>query len=126
MATSLFEQADLIHSYSRAEALADGVLVDVSEMAQEAGFKVPVAITSAVWADVNDIPKSKQGIQDVEGRLWDILWVASVLARQADGDQLNFRIHMDLGRKKNYYLRSVIGPGDHAEPVITIMRQDED
>lgn len=34
-----------IFSYSRKQAIADGVLVDVSEMAREAGFKYPVAVT---------------------------------------------------------------------------------
>ena len=44
----MFEKADLIHSYTRAEAIADGVLIDVSATAREAGFKYPVALTAAV------------------------------------------------------------------------------
>jgi len=47
----MFEDADLIHSYTRAEALADGTLIDVSETAREAGFRVPVALTRAAWFD---------------------------------------------------------------------------
>ena len=35
----------LISSYTRSEALADGVLVDVTETAREAGFVIPVALT---------------------------------------------------------------------------------
>ena len=42
---------EVIFSYTRAEAIADGVLVDVSETARETGFTVPVALTRAVWAD---------------------------------------------------------------------------
>ena len=38
---TILTAADLIHSYSRAEAIADGVLVDVTKPASEAGFKVP-------------------------------------------------------------------------------------
>ena len=34
----MFEPSDLIHSYTRAQAIADGVLVDVSDVAKEAGF----------------------------------------------------------------------------------------
>jgi hypothetical protein len=34
-----FERSDMIHSYTRAEAIADGVLIDVSETAKEAGFR---------------------------------------------------------------------------------------
>ena len=48
---TILTAADLIHSYSRAEAIADGVLVDVTKPASEAGFKVPVTITRAAWAD---------------------------------------------------------------------------
>ena len=47
-----------IHVYTRAQAIADGVLVDLTmatddkgqSLCQQAGFKVPVAITRAAWA----------------------------------------------------------------------------
>ena len=38
-----------ISIYTRAQAIEDGVLVDVSESAREAGFKFPVAVTRTVW-----------------------------------------------------------------------------
>ena len=37
--------------YSRAQAIADGVLVDISSTAREAGLAWPVAMTQAAWAD---------------------------------------------------------------------------
>jgi hypothetical protein len=43
----MFSGEDLIHSYSRAEAIADGVLVDVTPVAREAGIRFPVALTRA-------------------------------------------------------------------------------
>jgi hypothetical protein len=45
--STVFEEADLIHRYTRADALRDGVLVDVSATAREAGFRWPVALTRA-------------------------------------------------------------------------------
>lgn len=45
----MFEKADYIHRYSRADALRDGVLIDVSAVAREAGIRYPVALTRAVW-----------------------------------------------------------------------------
>ena len=48
-ATEMF--GDLIDSYSRAQAIEDGTLIDVSEIANEAGFTIPVAVTQAVWHD---------------------------------------------------------------------------
>ncbi|GAB3104269.1 hypothetical protein GCM10027217_27490 [Pseudomaricurvus hydrocarbonicus] len=41
----------LVSSYSRAEAISDGVLIDVTTMAREAGFQWPVALTHSVWRD---------------------------------------------------------------------------
>ncbi|CAJ6925858.1 ISBma1, transposase [Burkholderia pseudomallei] len=41
----------VIFSYTRAQAIADGVLIDVSSAALDVGFRHPVALTSAVWAD---------------------------------------------------------------------------
>ena len=37
----------VISVYTRAQALADGVLIDAGPMAREAGFRWPVAITAA-------------------------------------------------------------------------------
>jgi hypothetical protein len=37
--------------HTRTQAIEDGVLVDVSKTAKEAGFLYPVEITSAAWAD---------------------------------------------------------------------------
>jgi len=47
-----------IYRYTRAQAIADGVLVDLTTatdaqgqaLCQQAGFKVPVAITRSAWA----------------------------------------------------------------------------
>ncbi len=36
--------APVISVYTRAQAIEDGVLVDVSETAREAGFRIPVAV----------------------------------------------------------------------------------
>lgn len=37
---NFFQATDLIHSYSRAQAIADGELIDVTDTAREAGFTV--------------------------------------------------------------------------------------
>jgi hypothetical protein len=51
-----FEREDLIHSYSRADALADGTLIDAASVATEAGIRFPVALTAAVWARCVAVP----------------------------------------------------------------------
>jgi len=126
---SLFTEADVIHTYTRAHAILDGVLVDVSEIAKEAGFKWPVAITAGVWATINDIPPKLEGIQDVEGRLWDVIWMASLAVRRG-GTLTHYSLLMDRNengrRVKKLWLKLVSGPGDNFEPVITIMLPNED
>src|SRR6266702_4308744 len=80
-----FDDCDLVFSYSRKEAIVDGVLIDVTETAREAGFRYPVALTAALWSDVNAIPESVKW-QDVTGRLWDILWMGvNAIRGSADG-----------------------------------------
>ena len=61
-----------IFVYSRAQAIADGVLVDVTETAREAGLKYPTALTAAVWAQYVTVPEGVIA-QDEQGRLWDII-----------------------------------------------------
>jgi hypothetical protein len=125
----MFEDADLIHSYSRAEALADGVLIDVTETAREAGFRVPVALTSTVWSDCvawTDEDSARVVYQDEAGRLWDVLWMALVAARrQPEASQLTYemlRVRRDGTSPEPAKVRLVldIGPGDDGEAVITI------
>ena len=38
-----------IYSYSRSQAIQDGILIDVTPMAKEVGFKWSVAITDTVF-----------------------------------------------------------------------------
>lgn len=133
---TILTAADLIHSYSRAEAIADGVLVDVTKPASEAGFKVPVTITRAAWADCvewnDEIEARKATTQDESGRLWDVLWMAfNACRRPGEGQRRVFELHRVPregrgNRPRRVALAVHIGPGDNAEPVITIMQPNED
>ena len=121
--------ADLIFAYTRSDAIADGVLVDVSRMAAEAGIRFPVALTQGVWHDYIEVPNDDAlHCQSVEGRLWDTLMVFRTVARNTAGDQLRFRVSFVMeGRKMaTPEFKAVCGPGDRGEPVITIMKLDED
>jgi hypothetical protein len=63
---------DLIHAYTRADALRDGVLIDVSAVAREAGIRYPVALTRTVYERCLRVPPGVP-CQDESGRLWDVL-----------------------------------------------------
>ena len=122
---------DVIHAYSRAEALEDGVLVDAGMMAQEAGLKWPVALTRGVWAAYVEVPPGVQG-QNETGRLWDILWMAAFAARKTvrGGRELLFSLHVRNDNRDRTpplrRLKMVSGPGDDGEPVLTILLPEED
>ena len=79
----------VICSYTRADALSDGMLVDVSEMAQEAGFKIPVAVTTSVWEECIYWPEDEANGygQSTDGRLWDVLFMAHCEIAQARGNE---------------------------------------
>lgn len=128
------EEFQIIFAYSRAQAIADGVLVDVTKTARDAGFKVSVVLTSAVWAECVAWSSKDAEIQDQDeaGRLWDVVWLASQAARgnrQSSEDRLTFELLVvpPGGRRpmrKNLVLH--IGGGDRGEPVMTIMLPGED
>jgi hypothetical protein len=121
----------LIHSYSRNQAVEDGVLVDVSETAREAGFRYPVALTHAVWDRYVAVPEEAEG-QDEDGRLWDILWMLKhAIASRSEANRGSVRefqllVRNDNRRARIVTLKSVCGPGDDGEPVLTIMLPSED
>ena len=126
---------DVIFVYTRAQAIEDGELVDVSETAMEAGFSLSVAVTRAVWdqyIDWTPADDDKQTVQHASGRLWDALWMLHLVCRRfANESYLKYRLYVIPrdGRSKKprqIELKAVIGGGDNGEPVITIMLPNED
>jgi hypothetical protein len=126
----MFENAKLIYSYTRADALRDGVLIDVSATAREAGLRWPVALTSAVWERCVTVPRGVD-CQDEAGRLWDVLWLLRcAIGRSDDGSEIRFAVHVRNDNREGtpplVRLKAVCGPGDQGEPVVTVMMSDED
>ena len=125
-----FADFEVISTYSRAQALEDGVLVDVSALAREAGFKFPVAVTRAVWDVLDPSDDLKAQGQSWSGRAWDMFTILRLAARAArNSSEVSFSplFVMEPGRSpKPFALRSVCGPGDDAAPVITVMLPNED
>jgi hypothetical protein len=143
--TSIFSQTDLISSYSRAQAIADGILVEAGPMAQEAGWKIPVALTAVAWTDcvewTEGDSKRKHCGQDEAGRLWDVLWMGMIAAKrhmarceaQPDADPSRCRMMVYRVPRKGRgivprltELKIIIDGGDDGLPVATILLPDED
>lgn len=123
----------VIQSYTRSQAIEDGVLVEVSEIAREAGIRLPTALTSGVWQKYVEVPAGVVG-QDEVGRLWDILHMFRMSTylfqyRYAE-DNILFRLHVRNDNRSSIpplvTLKAICGPGDKGEPVLTILLPDED
>jgi hypothetical protein len=126
----MFYHADTIHRYTRAAAIRDGVLIDVSAVAREAGIRYPVALTRAVWQRCAAVPPGLL-CQDEAGRLWDVAWLLAWAIRRCDGGLLvRFCVHVRNDNRERtrplVRLKAVCAPGDHGEPVLTVMVPDED
>lgn len=124
-----FAGFEVLSAYSRTQAIEDGVLVDVTNTAREAGIRFPVAVTQAVWNEyiVPDERSRKFG-QSESGRLWDVLWMFRCSAKKVAGSTIIFSVYfiMKERQKRLVWLKAICGPGDNMEPVISIMRPDED
>ena len=117
-----------IFSYTRKQAIEDGVLVDITETAKQAGIKFPVAVTSTVffgYVALDPMPP----YQDLKGRLWDLVWMCSAAMRRASGSEVHFQVLFVMPEShepREVTLKAVCGPGDDPVPVLTIMLPEED
>lgn len=121
---------DVIYSYSRAQAIEDGVLVDLSEkfgdLVRE-HYKVPVAVTASVWEIITKAVNNPRWMNDFDGVIHDILWMSRVYFRPLSESGRIFRVKIrGAGRKSLFDFKLVVGPGDEGEPVATISLPNED
>ena len=120
---------DVIHVTTRQKAIEDGLLIDVSQMAREIGLRFPTAVTAEVWNRFVKVPKRVFG-KNEEERLWGILFRLHfhLKANRPHGSETMFRLCVanDDSGDQLVPLKAVCGPGDVAEPVITIMLHEED
>ena len=126
-----FAGFELISVYSRADALRDGVLVDLADLAREAGFRIPVAVTEAVYKDYLDpSPVLIAEGQSFQGRAWDLLQVLHfTIAITPPTDMLLFKVLFLLDPEsppEPVPLKALCHPGDEGEPVMTILLEVED
>lgn len=123
---------DPIHVYTRKQAIDDGILIDVTGMAQEAGIKFHTVVTVALWNKyVKPCDELVSYGQSYEGRLWDILHMFRYNAAKNTSDIMYFEVYFLMIQNNKpveelVKLKAQIGPGDEGEPVITIMLPNED
>ena len=121
----------VVYSYTRKQAIADGVQVEVTKTAQEAGLRFPVFLTRAVFDKYVAVPPDVAG-QDEAGRLWDVVWMLRfAILRARPGVQrvpVALYVRNDNHRAKLVKLIATCGPLDIDDPApaITVMMPDED
>ena len=141
------DEWEVISTYTRAQAIADGTLIDLTDAKDRDGrrlspFKWPVAMTATAFGEAISVGGEWQkdadgnetlvlpGCQDFAGRVWDVFWMLLVAIRQAPaGDTVRFAVSVltdGVRKRETVHLKSICGPGDDGEPVITIMLPDED
>jgi hypothetical protein len=122
---------EVIYAYTRKQAIADGVQIDVTKTAQEAGIKFPVFLTRGVFETYVAVPEGVTG-QDEAGRLWDVVWMLRFgIIRARPGVQripVAFYVRNDNRAPRLVKLIATCGPLDidDPQPAITITRPDED
>ena len=116
---------NVISSYSRAQAIEDGVLIDLMAIAPDVckqHFKYPVAVTAAVWEEMTS--ERGEDVGDMKGIIHDVLWMGHRFITKNINDSTKI-FEVIIGCKKHSF-KIVCGPCDNAEPVLTIMLPGED
>lgn len=128
----MFTDADVIYEITRDDLLADGSLIDVTELAAEAGFRVPVAITCGVeWYVTPTATEAATDCQDRTGRLWDVLNLARITGLAGRQDfyvLMRIRGRREAGGLRRVHMRVTVGPMSYADqrPAVTILLRGED
>lgn len=128
---SIFSESDIISTYTRQQAIEDGVLIDMTTLYPDITkqlYKFPVAATAEVWSIVEQSVSSKRHANDHQGVIWDILWMSQQgIIKRIDESQHIFRVIITGASPNKYHdFKIICHPGDSGEPVLTIMMPWED
>ena len=115
----MFTNDELIFAYTRRQAIEDGVLVDVTETATEAGFVLPVAVTAGRLVRLHPPPRRNERTgrgRAALGRAHDAPLRDTEGERREPGRFRRARAERQHGTPPLVRLYAVCGPGDEAEP----------
>ena len=135
---------EIIYAYTRRQAIADGVQIDITEEARKAGFNVALYMTAGAFAatveaggewkpsqtggEILELPAG----QDTAGRLWDVFQLLrNAITQHGSKSLVCFGVLVDEhgnGKRRYVELHASIGPKDIDDPApaITIMLPGED
>jgi hypothetical protein len=123
---------DVIYTYTRKQAIADGIQREISDVAKEEGFKFRTFMTERVWSKCVQVPEGVTG-QDERGRLHDIFWMLQCVIRsmKTKDNLVSFEVLVRVNNRghglRKYRLLAQCGPVDidDSEPSLTIMTPED-
>ncbi len=117
-------QWEVISVYTRKQALADEVLVDITEVARANRFKVPTAVTAGLFAIIKPTEELEALGESLDGRLRCVLRLLFRAIRKAakDCERISFSVAFQtaLDRIETVGVLAVMGPDDDMRPCLTI------
>jgi hypothetical protein len=130
MLTGTSSRLDPVCCITRAAALAQGALVDARaapfQDVTPRYFRVPVAMTSGVFAVIKravDNPRSASDYPGVWRHVCSVL--RTTISRQPEDfspPELRFRVSLPgAGRSPYWTFKSLMGPDEQGEPCLTIL-----
>lgn len=124
------DQSDVTFEYNRSQAIADGVLIDVSGRAEEYGFRLPVALTARVWKECVAVAPDVTWTSE-DHRLAILLTELLEEIRNAEEPAEEYTTFA-IGVQENplmmflIFLKCRTLPDDAGNPCLTVMLHDED
>ena len=112
--SDIFDDFYVIFKYTRADALHDGVLIDITKLAKEFGFKIPSAVTNNLVSEI-----------DVQTQLPVLLrtFIEKIKFGHGLGEMISTETISVTGKLIEVILH--VGGGDDGEPVLTLMLPED-
>ena len=113
-----------VYSYSRRQAIGDGVLVDLTvlEITRQ-HWKLQLCCTDNVWAIIQDAVTNHG--KDLIGILHDLYCLAKLGIKPSTTGQDRVYFRATVGVRTHDFVLA-FGPGDTAMPVLTLMLPSDD
>ena len=112
---------DVVFTYSRQDAIDDGVLIDVTEIARKEGFKIHTAMTSTLYGELTGGCNCTEPVQFAMRVLYKLIMSGCI----RDTDRIDgLKLIGGNGNVCDAY--ALIHGGDRGEPCLTVMLVGED
>lgn len=111
--------------YTRAQALEEGLLMDITELSKNFGIKIPAAVTVDVFVHciLEETEEGEPNHEEMSDRLVNMLlsFVNALLKEPDLGKSAEIDLNVQLGKEPHPPIQAKLHGGDEGEPVMTFM-----